>query len=49
VGEPRVPPRPNNCPIFDYTAGGLRRLFGGAGFDRIELREGNSGFLLRAS
>ena len=38
----------NNCPIFDYTADGLRRLFGTAGFERVELREGKSGFLARA-
>ena len=39
----------NNCPIFDYTADGVRRLFGDAGFERVELRGGKSGFLLRAT
>ena len=39
----------NNCPIFDYTADGLRRLFGDAGFEQVELRGGKSGFLLRAT
>jgi SAM-dependent methyltransferase len=38
----------NNCPIFDYTAGELRRLFADAGFTHTELREGKSGFLLTA-
>lgn len=35
----------NNCPIYDYTGAGIRRLFTDAGFDRVELREGKSGFL----
>ena len=35
----------NNCPIFDYTADGIRRMFSDAGFSRTELREGKSGFL----
>ena len=39
----------NNCPIFDYTADDLRSLFGGAGFEQVELRGGKSGFLLRAT
>jgi SAM-dependent methyltransferase len=39
----------NNCPIFDYTSAGLRALFRDAGFVDVELREGKSGFLLRAS
>jgi SAM-dependent methyltransferase len=39
----------NNCPIFDYTAEGLRALFREAGFAEVELREGRSGFLLRAA
>ena len=38
----------NNCPIFDYTAGGLRDMFADAGFERVELHEGKSGFLARA-
>jgi SAM-dependent methyltransferase len=37
----------NNCPIFDYTAEGLRRLFTDVGFKRVELHEGRSGFLVR--
>ncbi len=39
----------NNCPIFDYTADGLRRLFSDAGFTRVDLHEGKSGFLARAT
>jgi len=38
----------NNCPIFDYTAEGLKRLFADAGFAHIDLHEGGSGFLARA-
>jgi SAM-dependent methyltransferase len=38
----------NNCPIFDYTAGELQHLFVDAGFAQTDLREGKSGFLLRA-
>jgi SAM-dependent methyltransferase len=38
----------NNCPIFDYTAGELQQLFVDAGFAQTDLREGKSGFLLRA-
>ena len=37
----------NNCPIFDYTREGLTQLF--ADFANIELRPGQSGFLLRAT
>ena len=37
----------NNCPIFDYTSDGLKRLFGD--FSSTELRPGKSGFLLRAT
>jgi SAM-dependent methyltransferase len=37
----------NNCPIFDYTRDGLMELFGG--FTNVEIRPGNSGFLLRAT
>ncbi len=39
----------NNCPIYDYTADDLRTLFGEAGFGRVELQEGRSGFLVRAT
>src|SRR5712691_1410899 len=39
----------NNCPIFDYTADGLRSLFGEAGFARVDLHLGKSGFLARAT
>ena len=38
----------NNCPIFDYEREQLRRLFSDAGFGRISIRQGRSGFLLRA-
>jgi SAM-dependent methyltransferase len=38
----------NDCPIFDYTADGLRKMLAGAGFARVELQEGKSGFLARA-
>ena len=37
----------NNCPIFDYTRDGLMELL--AGFTNVEIRPGNSGFLLRAT
>jgi len=37
----------NNCPIFDYTEDGLRRIFEDAGF-RPQIRSGGSGFLVRA-
>jgi SAM-dependent methyltransferase len=39
----------NNCPIFDYTEPGLRALFADAGFARVEISEGTSGFLARAT
>ena len=39
----------NNCPIFDYTAEGLNKLFADAGFARVDLHEGKSGFLVRAN
>src|SRR5438105_2396036 len=39
----------NNCPIFDYTAQGIRRLFAEAGFAGVDLHEGKSGFLARAT
>src|ERR671933_101390 len=38
----------NNCPIFDYTEDGLRRLFGDAGLTNLDIRPGKSGFLVRA-
>jgi SAM-dependent methyltransferase len=38
-----------DCPIFNYTREGLERLFGDAGFDRVEvISPGRSGFLVRA-
>ena len=38
-----------DCPIFNYTRHGLHRLFGEAGFGRVEIMApGRSGFLLRA-
>jgi SAM-dependent methyltransferase len=37
-----------NCPIYDYTADGLRDLFAGVGFTPVELHAGKSGFLVRA-
>jgi SAM-dependent methyltransferase len=37
-----------NCPIFDYTERELRFLFGAAGFRRILIKQGRSGFLVRA-
>jgi SAM-dependent methyltransferase len=38
----------NNCPIFDYDREGIRRLFDEAGFAKITVRQGRSGFLVRA-
>jgi SAM-dependent methyltransferase len=38
----------NNCPIFDYDREGIRRLFDDAGFSKITIRQGRSGFLVRA-
>ena len=38
----------NNCPIFNYTERELRFLFGGAGFGRVLIKQGRSGFLVRA-
>jgi SAM-dependent methyltransferase len=38
----------NNCPIFDYDREGIRRLFDDAGFAKITIRQGRSGFLVRA-
>jgi SAM-dependent methyltransferase len=38
-----------DCPIFNYSRRELELLFGGSGFERIELTTpGRSGFLLRA-
>ena len=37
-----------NCPIYDYTERELRFLFGAAGFGRIGITQGRSGFLVRA-
>ena len=39
----------NDCPIFNYTESGLRELFAGAGFERVDVEApGKSGFLVRA-
>jgi SAM-dependent methyltransferase len=38
----------NKVPIFDYTEPQLRKLFGDAGFSRVGISTGRSGFLLRA-
>ena len=38
----------NNCPIYDYTADGLRRMLTDAGFADVQLNAGKSGFLVRA-
>jgi SAM-dependent methyltransferase len=38
----------NNCPIFNYTERELRFLFGTLGFGRILIRQGRTGFLVRA-
>jgi len=38
----------NNCPIFNYTERELRFLFGSAGFGRILIKQGQSGYLVRA-
>jgi SAM-dependent methyltransferase len=38
----------NNCPIFDYTERQLRELFGAAGFERVGIAPGRSGYLLHA-
>jgi hypothetical protein len=36
----------NDCPIFDYDAAGVERLFRDAGFSTVELRpSGRSGLL----
>ena len=37
-----------NCPIYDYTERELRFLFGSAGFGRVLIKQGRSGFLVRA-
>jgi SAM-dependent methyltransferase len=38
----------NDCPIFDYDREQLRGLFDEAGFATITIRQGRSGFLVRA-
>jgi SAM-dependent methyltransferase len=38
----------NNCPIFDYTPEGVRRLFSDTGFQGVNVHPGKSGFLVRA-
>jgi SAM-dependent methyltransferase len=38
----------NNCPIFNYTERELRFLFGSAGFGHILIKQGRSGYLVRA-
>jgi SAM-dependent methyltransferase len=38
----------NSCPIYDYDRDGIRTLFDEAGFARITIRQGRSGFLVRA-
>jgi ubiquinone/menaquinone biosynthesis C-methylase UbiE len=38
----------NNCPIFDYSAQQLRRLFADAGFAQLKMHPGRSGFLVQA-
>jgi SAM-dependent methyltransferase len=38
----------NNCPIFDYTEPQLRSLLAEAGFARVDVRPGKSGYLVRA-
>ena len=38
----------NNCPIFNYTERELRFLFGSAGFGRVLIKQGRSGYLVRA-
>jgi SAM-dependent methyltransferase len=38
----------NSCPIYDYEREGIRQLFDEAGFGTITIRQGRSGFLVRA-
>ena len=39
----------NRCPIFNYSEGQLRRLFGEAGFERVTvIPRGRTGYLVRA-
>ena len=38
----------NNCPIFNYTERELRFLFGTLGFVASSIKQGRSGFLVRA-
>jgi SAM-dependent methyltransferase len=39
----------NSCPIYDYEREGIRQLFDEAGFGKITIRQGRSGFLVRAT
>jgi SAM-dependent methyltransferase len=39
----------NSCPIYDYEREGIRQLFDEAGFAKITIRQGRSGFLVRAT
>ena len=39
----------NSCPIYDYDRDGVRQLFDDAGFGAITIRQGRSGFLVRAT
>jgi hypothetical protein len=39
----------NSCPIYDYDRESIRRLFDEAGFATIKIRQGRSGFLVRAT
>ena len=39
----------NSCPIYDYEREGIRQLFDEAGFGKITIRQGRSGFLARAT
>lgn len=38
----------NSCPIYDYDRDSIRGLFDDAGFATIRVRQGRSGFLVRA-
>jgi hypothetical protein len=38
----------NSCPIYDYDRESIRALFDDAGFAKITIRQGRSGFLVRA-
>ena len=39
----------NSCPIYDYDRESIRSLFDDAGFATITIRQGRSGFLVRAT